>query len=129
MTMNSSSLLHIQWAGSNSNPRGNDGEGERGTDRSNMVTVKNPNLNIPVNELEYEYLTSERKEAKWWAVLRTDMMPFEQAFEYCRENDMQLPVPTNEDENEAFGRIPGGNFFLGIRSVFEDLFRNFCFSF
>ena len=115
--MNSSSLLHIQWAGSNSNPRGNDGEGDPQTDRSNMVTVDSPNWNIPVNELEYEYLTSERKQGKWWEVLRADMMPFETALEFCHKNGMELPVPTSEDENEAFGRIEGGNFFLGIRLV------------
>ena len=82
-----------------------------------MVTVENPNWNIPVNKLEYEYLTSERKESKWWEVLRADMMQFEDALEFCQGKNMQLPVPTNDDENEAFGRIEGGNFYLGIRSV------------
>jgi len=34
--------IHIQWDGSNRNPRNNDGQGRRGTDRSNMVLLEKP---------------------------------------------------------------------------------------
>lgn len=32
--------IHIQWTGANSNPQNNDGQGRRGTDRSNMLVIR-----------------------------------------------------------------------------------------
>eukprot|EP00112_Aurelia_sp_Birch-Aquarium-sp1_P011612 Seg2440.3 transcript_id=Seg2440.3/GoldUCD/mRNA.D3Y31 product="Protein DD3-3" protein_id=Seg2440.3/GoldUCD/D3Y31 len=36
----SGEYVHFQWTGSNSNPGNNDGQGKRGTDRSNVVLLK-----------------------------------------------------------------------------------------
>ena len=47
LEVDTQTLVHIQWAGSNSNPEGNAGEGKEGTDRSNMVTIDDVNWNIP----------------------------------------------------------------------------------
>ena len=47
LTLPVGSCVHIQWTGSNTNPRNNDGQGLRGTDRSNMVLLglgQNANL-------------------------------------------------------------------------------------
>lgn len=41
-------LLHIQWTGSNTNPRNNDGEGTAGTDRSNLLQMKKLDLSYPL---------------------------------------------------------------------------------
>jgi hypothetical protein len=38
-------FIHIQWTGSNTNPNNNDGQGKRGTDRSNMVILRDTNYN------------------------------------------------------------------------------------
>ena len=67
------------------------------------------------SKLPIEFLTSKRKEGKWWHVLRTGFLSFDEAFEFCKQNNMKLPVPNNDEENDAFGRIPGGNFYLGMR--------------
>jgi hypothetical protein len=41
--------VHLQWTGSNSNPLGNDGEGQAGSDRSNFVQLENHLVNYPLN--------------------------------------------------------------------------------
>ena len=46
------SLVHIQWTGSNSNPAGNAGQGKAQTDRSNMVEMKDPSVNYPLQSGE-----------------------------------------------------------------------------
>jgi len=51
-TVDTDTLVHVQWAGSNSNPENNAGEGKAGTDRNNIVTVEHPNYNIPHGILE-----------------------------------------------------------------------------
>ena len=123
--MDKNSLLHIQWAGSNSNPRNNAGQGERGTDRSNMVTMEQPNWNIPVNKLEYETIKSEAVEGKIWMVHRSDYRDYNEAKEHCDSLGMELPVPENEEENDLLGTLEGGNFFLGISDEEqEDRFAN-----
>lgn len=57
MRLNINDLLHIQWTGSNTHnnedPRGdgeagNDGQGEPGTDRNNLVQVSNLIENFPL---------------------------------------------------------------------------------
>ena len=47
LEVDTQTYVHVQWAGSNSNPEDNAGEGTAGTDRSNMVTVDDVNWNIP----------------------------------------------------------------------------------
>ena len=39
LTLPVDACVHIQWTGSNTNPQNNDGQGLRGTDRSNMVLL------------------------------------------------------------------------------------------
>lgn len=40
--VNQGDLIHIQWNGANTNPRGNAGEGPAGFDRSNIVVMADP---------------------------------------------------------------------------------------
>lgn len=40
LTIPVGSCIHIQWTGSNTNPNNNDGQGLRGTDRSNIVLLE-----------------------------------------------------------------------------------------
>eukprot|EP01100_Stratorugosa_tubuloviscum_P001847 TRINITY_DN1420_c0_g1_i1.p1 TRINITY_DN1420_c0_g1~~TRINITY_DN1420_c0_g1_i1.p1 ORF type:complete len:608 (+),score=310.00 TRINITY_DN1420_c0_g1_i1:76-1899(+) len=42
--------IHIQWTGCDTNPQNNDGEGTRGTDRSNIVQMKAPGDNHPASD-------------------------------------------------------------------------------
>lgn len=40
--INEGDRIHIQWTGSDDNPGNNDGEGEAGTDRSNIILLSDP---------------------------------------------------------------------------------------
>ena len=44
-------LVHFQWTGSNTNPNNFDGEGQRGTDRSNIVQMSSADVSYPVTGL------------------------------------------------------------------------------
>ena len=50
LVVEESTAVHMQWVGSNSNPRGNDGEGTRGTDRNNIVSTDAINWSFPQGE-------------------------------------------------------------------------------
>jgi hypothetical protein len=39
--------IHVMWTGCNTNPAGNDGEGQNQTDRSNIVEIASANQNLP----------------------------------------------------------------------------------
>ncbi|GAB1599263.1 protein DD3-3-like [Argonauta hians] len=57
LVMNSNDLVHIQWTGSNTHNNkndGNDGEGTAGTDRSNILQMKEGGLSYP---LPFEHTT------------------------------------------------------------------------
>jgi len=43
------SIIHFQWTGSDKNPQGNDGEGARGTDKSNLVVMDGKSQNYPLD--------------------------------------------------------------------------------
>ncbi|CBY35345.1 unnamed protein product, partial [Oikopleura dioica] len=68
LEMNRDDLVHIQWEGSNSNPK-SEGEGRQGTDRSNIVPITVAGASIPAgtpsfpnNELELDYFKYKTKE-------------------------------------------------------------------
>ena len=120
-TIDKNSLVHIQWAGSNSNPNGNAGEGTRGTDRSNMVTMGAPNHNIPIEKLEHTTIQSEPVQGKIIMVHRSEYRSVHDAIAFCESIGMELPVPTNFQENEAFASLDGGKFFLGVSGTWSHL--------
>ncbi|XP_047136229.1 protein DD3-3 isoform X1 [Hydra vulgaris] len=43
LTLSASDAIHIQWTGSNTNPNNNAGQGTAGTDRSNIILLKDKN--------------------------------------------------------------------------------------
>ncbi|KAK3285234.1 hypothetical protein CYMTET_7149 [Cymbomonas tetramitiformis] len=47
LSVSTADLVHIQWTGSNTNPRNNDGQGLAGTDRSNIVPIEDMLNNVP----------------------------------------------------------------------------------
>ena len=51
MTLTSNDLVHIQWEGSNTQPKNAAGEGHPRTDRHNMVSMDAPNWNIPQGQI------------------------------------------------------------------------------
>jgi len=51
LTVRKGDDIHFQWTGGNTNPQGNDGEGTAGTDRCNMVEIKDISKNL-ANALE-----------------------------------------------------------------------------
>ncbi|XP_066925850.1 protein DD3-3-like [Clytia hemisphaerica] len=57
LEMNVDDYIHIQWTGSNTNPENNDGQGLRGTDRSNIAVTREqnypegtPGMAVPIGE-------------------------------------------------------------------------------
>ena len=105
--MDKNSLLHIQWAGSNSNPNGNAGQGTRGTDRSNIVTMGAPNWNIPVNKLQYETIHSDKTQTKTWMIHRVEGLDSTtEEKEYCQSLEMELSS-TLHAKHELIGVLEG----------------------
>jgi hypothetical protein len=47
LTIAKGDFVHFQWVGSDFNPVNNDGEGRRGTDRSNIVAIDRPDTYLP----------------------------------------------------------------------------------
>ncbi|XP_028400239.1 protein DD3-3-like [Dendronephthya gigantea] len=50
LVIRSTDYVHMQFAGSNKNPSGNDGEGRRQTDRNNFVAMRRPGLSYPLED-------------------------------------------------------------------------------
>ena len=48
LVINQGDFVHIQWTGSNTNDPNNDGQGLRGTDRSNVVQIASRGVNYPL---------------------------------------------------------------------------------
>jgi hypothetical protein len=46
---NTCDLVHFQWSGSNTNPNNNDGQGQQGSDRHNMVEVADQGRTYPLH--------------------------------------------------------------------------------
>ena len=44
LEIDSNTLVHVQWSGSNTNPNNNDGQGKEGTDRHNLIQLSNNDL-------------------------------------------------------------------------------------
>lgn len=55
--------IHMQWTGCDTNPANNDGEGKRGTDRSNIVQMSNPGDNYPIPPKDGPLLFSDPAKA------------------------------------------------------------------
>eukprot|EP01027_Heterolobosea_sp_BB2_P022439 GEZU01033035.1.p1 GENE.GEZU01033035.1~~GEZU01033035.1.p1 ORF type:complete len:643 (-),score=247.12 GEZU01033035.1:301-2229(-) len=53
LEVESDDLIHFQWVGSNRNPAGNDGQGQAGTDRNNLIQFRDLNTNFPLPVEEY----------------------------------------------------------------------------
>lgn len=47
--------VHYQWTGCDTNPQNNEGEGTPGTDRSNLVQIKDQQYNEPITDAEISY--------------------------------------------------------------------------
>ena len=45
-------FVHIQWTHSDANSNGNDGNGRQGTDRTNMVPLRDLGDNVPINTVQ-----------------------------------------------------------------------------
>jgi len=71
-------------------------------------------------DTDVEYLTIPSEKATEWTVHRSTYRPFDQAKNYCDSIGMKLPVPMSKVQNQAFGAIDGGNFFLGISDQLEE---------
>ena len=64
VTIDVDDLIHFQWVGSDYNPLNNDGEGRRGTDRSNIVAIDRPDTYIP----RTQYIFNDTDVAKRFAL-------------------------------------------------------------
>jgi NAD(P)H-flavin reductase len=52
LVVNQDDFIHFQWVGSDANPKNNEGNGRQGTDRSNLVQVRNRRENVPMEMTE-----------------------------------------------------------------------------
>ena len=120
--------VHIQWEGSNTQPRNQAGEGRDQTDRNNMVAMGGPNWNIPNGDLPDEelktfFLGAEKFD---YRIFRNQNFNFHEAKQQCERYNMQLPEPKTESENNQVRDINKdrngrwyGDIFLGIEGAFK----------
>lgn len=89
LQISSNDLVHIQWAGANTHKNGNiggdgqtgdDGEGQTGTDRSNLVEMRNRDENYP---LPYEHTT-------FWKNVQVRWSPMEKSPSNIKQDDLAL---------------------------------------
>eukprot|EP00005_Dracoamoeba_jomungandri_P003213 CAMPEP_0174251062 /NCGR_PEP_ID=MMETSP0439-20130205/1016_1 /TAXON_ID=0 /ORGANISM="Stereomyxa ramosa, Strain Chinc5" /LENGTH=564 /DNA_ID=CAMNT_0015331291 /DNA_START=96 /DNA_END=1790 /DNA_ORIENTATION=+ len=59
-TLRLGDYVHFQWTGSDNNPAGNDGEGTRQTDRSNLVEFGTLDLNYPFKKSQSSFFDSSQ---------------------------------------------------------------------
>jgi len=59
LTVRKGDKIHFQWTGGDTNPQGNDGEGRRGTDRSNMVETEKLQKNLPFDLPDTSFFTDD----------------------------------------------------------------------
>ena len=59
LSIRANDVLHIQWAGSNSNNPNDAGQGKAGTDRSNFVLLDELNKNYPMSSQEKSSFSSD----------------------------------------------------------------------
>lgn len=127
--------VHIQWAGSNTNPRNNDGEGKRGSDRNNIVSVDEMNWSHPQGYLEIEdyeqviKIWKDEQNFDNWLIHKQDFKDYDTLRTYCSDMGMEIPVPLDEESNRALTQVTGGNFFLGItdeetEGTFKNIYTN-----
>ena len=120
--------VHIQWEGSNTQPRNQAGEGRDQTDRNNMVAMDGPNWNIPNGDLPDEELKTFffGVEKFDYRIFRNQNFNFHEAKQQCERYNMQLPEPKTESENNQVRDINKdrngrwyGDIFLGIEGAFK----------
>jgi hypothetical protein len=83
--------VHVQWAGSDYNPKGNAGEGRAGTDRSNLVQVASPDANhfIPINASQSIFSKADTEALAWVG----------QDSYYCLSTQQMLTTSLNDGQN------------------------------
>merc|ERR1712130_547824 len=128
MDLTEDDYVHIQWEGSNSQPRNQAGEGRDQTDRNNIVSIDASNWNIPQgkveDELETEIFTvyyaegSDESElvrsdghidyhettvqyrTETYEILPLHHVTWYDAEYYCKQYGMMMPEPRDETFNE-----------------------------
>ncbi|XP_046854923.1 protein DD3-3-like isoform X2 [Xenia sp. Carnegie-2017] len=100
LKITNTSLVHIQWTGSNRNPSNNDGQGTAGTDRNNMVEMQDPSVNYPLTS-EKTLTMFENAEIVWSSDIETkskeDLIISMASSGYY--NSMALCYPSTTDRN------------------------------
>lgn len=97
-------FLHIQWDGSDYNPEGNDGEGRRGTDRSNLVEINGPDhMYPPGKELfrNYEKVATKLAHPFFTGETATKLAGLEQNYDNSDEcfTEEELKIKKNNQED------------------------------
>ncbi|CAF3557305.1 unnamed protein product [Rotaria sordida] len=88
LQINRNDLIHIQWSGSNTHHNegnsdgqaGADGQGEEGTDRSNLVEIRNRDENYP-----YPY-----EQTTFWKNVKVRWSPMDKSNDNIRKDDLAL---------------------------------------
>ena len=135
LVLDQNTFVHVQWDGSNSQPKNQAGEGRDQTDRSNMVPMGQANWNIPIGKLEEKYSGEFTVPANKYTAEKTYEYKFDiestynraDAVQFCARYGMGLPEPTSEVMTDQILKIwktdDGkfrGNFFLGLSDEAEE---------
>jgi len=91
-------LIHIQWNGADTNPRGNAGEGPAGFDRHNMLLMRRANHDEPGMELPNNY-------TDWghWGGSYGESLDFKRLLDFSWQEAWQLSIPALNSAYNDFG--------------------------
>ena len=74
LSITTNDYVHWQWVGSDNNPRGNDGQGTAGTDRSNIVQIRDNSQNWPLRASNVTMFASQSDIRKFATVGGTNQL-------------------------------------------------------
>ena len=97
LSLGKGAFVHVQWDGSNSQPKNQAGEGQDQTDRSNMVPMGLGNWNIPHGTLFQKY-SGEFSVAGKVYLYKYDIESTynrDDAIQFCSRYQMMLPEPSS----------------------------------
>jgi len=110
LTVRQGDRVHFQWTGGDTNPQGNDGEGTRGTDRSNILEMHKLDQNLPFDLPDTSFFTDS--DAILFAHLN------QQAFNPCPSNEQLLA--DNGNNQDSADRDPRNCMKLNAASRYFD---------
>lgn len=102
--------IHYQWTGCDTNPQNNDGEGTRGTDRSNIIQIKTLSDNFPWADMPEDSAMIEDQNTRFQMAFlnQTGCKPLEQLYKELGSKDRVERSPENCAKLNAASRYFDG---------------------